>query len=175
MSLALIPKPTAAMLADGPRQSPLDRVIRPGPSPHLGFGVARPFRRDEKNDFANLGGVDLVKACVAQVLLTRSSNPNNPALQGEIDWAPERGSLLYLLKHKKNVLVEHNLAKIYVADALRRWEPRVIVRSIAVSESQTNPNVMLIRLFYDVISTNRSSNRVLYPGVEQTVAFDRAA
>lgn len=175
MTLSLIATPPASTYDQGPGTSPLDRVIRFGSLAHLGFGLTRPFRRDEKHDFACTGGLALVKSCVQQVLLTRCSNPDNPALQGEIDWAPERGSLLYLLRHKKNTLTDHARARIYVIDALRRWEPRVVLKNVSVEESQLSPNVMLINLLYDVISTNLAANRVVYPGVDQTVAFNRAA
>lgn len=167
MALQVIPRPEASVYEDV-RVSPLDRVIKLGTQPQLGHGLVRPFRRDEKNDFANTGGLALIKACVGQVLLTRGANPDRPEQQGELPWNPQFGSLLHLLRHQKNTLVLRELGRIYVVSALRRWEPRVVVKSTLVTESA--PNTLLIQLLYDV-RANTSSNLIVLEKVYQELQY----
>ena len=62
------------------------------------------------------------------------------------------------------------LARVYVVDALKRWEPRVVVTSVkATREQQDGENVLALRLRYNVISTNTPGNNVILSGIEQTV------
>jgi phage baseplate assembly protein W len=59
---------------------------------------------------------------------------------------------------------------VYVVDALKRWEPRVVVTSVEVSrEQQDGENVLAIAVTYSVISTNTPGNHVILSGIEQTV------
>lgn len=174
MPLEVIPESEAFIYQDA-TPSPLERAQSRDPLRQLGFGLIRPFRRDEKNDFANAGGLDLVRACVGQILGMRGSNQR---LQGELEWAPERGSLLYLLRHKGNDVVLQQLARVYVVDCLREFEPRVATRSVVVTR-EVGPggvdNILLIKLVYDVLAAPRPSNQVLFSSVEQTVQLQQAA
>lgn len=149
--------------------SPLDRAIKLGRAAHLGFGLLRPFQRDEKNDFANAGGVELIKACVGQVLGTRAGSDFT---QGELKWRSEFGSLLYLLRHQNNDVALQELARVYVVEALRRWEPRVRVTGVEVARESANgngQNALSIRLRYDIINVNVAGNQVYLPDVDQTI------
>jgi phage baseplate assembly protein W len=90
--------------------------------------------------------------------------------QGELPWRTEFGSLLHLLRHQRNDAVLQELARVYVVDALKRWEPRVVITSVEVTrERQDSENVLAIRLRYNVIDRNVPGNNVLIEGVEQTV------
>lgn len=52
------------------------------------------------------------------------------------------------------------LARVYVVDALKRWEPRVQVASVHVArERQDGENVLAIRLRYNIVS--RPGNVIL--------------
>jgi len=133
----------------------------------LGFGLLRPFRRDQKADFAAAGGDALIRSAVGQILGTVGSSDFT---QGELPWRTEFGSLLHLLRHQKNDRALQELARVYVVDALKRWEPRVVVTSVQIArEQQDGENVLAIRLRYNVISTNVPGNNVIFSGVEQTV------
>lgn len=133
----------------------------------LGFGLLRPFRRDQKADFAADGGDAVIKSAVGQILGTIGSSDFT---QGELPWRSEFGSLLHLLRHQKNDRVLQELARVYVVDALKRWEPRVVVTSVQASrEQQDGENILAIRLRYNVISTNTPGNNVVLAGIEQTV------
>lgn len=133
----------------------------------LGFGLLRPFRRDQKADFAADGGEAVVRSAVGQILGTMAGSDRT---QGEVPWRTEFGSLLHLLRHQKNDAMLQELARVYVVDALKRWEPRIIVTSVRVAREQQNgENVLAIRVHYNVISTNVPGNNVLLEGIEQTV------
>ncbi len=174
MALVVIPATEASVYTDA-TPSPLDRSRRIEPTGQLGYGLLRPFRRDQKNDFANGSGEELVRACVGQVLGTRGAGA---VAQGELPWAPERGSLLYLLRHQANDLVLQNLGRQYVVDALRAFEPRIRVKSTRITR-EVGPtgeeSVLLIRVVYDVLAAPQPSNLVIFPGVDQTVALSQAA
>lgn len=133
----------------------------------LGFGLLRPFRRDRKADFAAAGGEALVRSAVGQILGTMASSDFT---QGELPWRTEFGSLLHLLRHQKNDAVLQELARVHVADALKRWEPRVQLTSVQVTrERDRGENVLAIRLRYNIISANVAGNNVIVGGLEQTV------
>src|ERR1044072_5522330 len=87
--------PSSTSSTPGGPVSPLDSF--------LGYGLITPFRRDLKNDFANAGGVELVKSCVSQILGTRAASDY---VQGELPWRPRFGSLIYLAKHRKGPLLD---------------------------------------------------------------------
>lgn len=131
----------------------------------LGFGLLRPLRRDQKADFAAGGGEQLIRSAVGQILGTIGSSEVSP---GELPWRTEFGSLLYRLRHQKNDSVLQELARVYVVDALKRWEPRIVVTAVAVGrERHDGENVLAIRLRYNVISTNTPGDNVIVAGVEQ--------
>jgi phage baseplate assembly protein W len=59
---------------------------------------------------------------------------------------------------------------VYVVDALKRWEPRVVVAAVQVGREQKyGQNVLAIRIRYDVISTNVPGNNVVLSDVQQLV------
>lgn len=131
----------------------------------IGFGLLRPFQRDRKADFAADGGERLIRSAVGQILGTMGSSEST---QGEIPWRTELGSLLRLLLHQRNDSVLQELARVHVVDALKRWEPRVRVKSVkATRERQDGENVLAIRLRYDIVSS--AGSNVIIPDVEQTV------
>ena len=133
----------------------------------LGFGLTRPFQRDGRADFVATGGEQLVRAAVGQVLGTVGASEITP---GEMPWRTEFGSLLHRLRHQKNDSVLQELGRVYVVEALKRWEPRVVVTAVRVNrEPHDGENVLAIRLRYDVISVNTPGNNTILSETEQTV------
>ena len=128
----------------------------------LGRGVIRPLRRDRKNDFANATGAALVAAAVGQILGTRASDEAGSS-KGEIPWRTGFGSLLHLIRHRSNTPLLQELAKFYVIDALKRWEPRVRVTAVDVLDAgdvrPTDRRKLVLRVRFDV--TDRLGNVVL--------------
>lgn len=133
----------------------------------LGFGLLRPLRRDQKADFAAAGGEQLIRSAVGQILGTIGSSDAAP---GELPWRTEFGSLLHRLRHQKTDSLLQELARVYVIDALKRWEPRIVVTGATVRREQHDgENVLTIRIRYDVISTNTPGNSVIFSDLKQTV------
>ena len=138
----------------------------------LGAGLLRPLVRDQKQDFANAAGVDLVRACVGQILGTRASDDSGEH-QGELEWRPDFGSKLYLLQHRKGPLLSE-LARYYVIEAIGRWEPRVTNVQASATFDPTERE-LLVDLVYDVIVANVAGNNVVVAGVQQSVTVSVAA
>lgn len=131
----------------------------------LGFGLLRPFRRDLKSDFASAGGESLLRSAVGQVLGTMAQSD---VTHGELPWRTEFGSRLHLLRHRKNDAVLQELARAYVVEALKRWEPRISVTSVsATKEVLDGANVLALRIRYNLITSNVPGNNVLLSSVEQ--------
>ena len=132
----------------------------------LGRGLSIPFRRDKARDFASASGEALVRSAVAQVLGTVGASDFT---QGELPWRTEFGSLLHLLRHQKNDVALREMAKVYVQDALRRWEPRIMVTRL--DAERLDDSKLVLRLRYNVIQRNVPGNQVLLEGIEQTIAL----
>jgi phage baseplate assembly protein W len=133
----------------------------------LGFGLVRPFRRDARADLLAAGGEQVIRSAVGQILGTVGASEMT---QGEIPWRTDFGSLLHRLRHQKNDSVLQELARVYVVDALKRWEPRIVVTAVTVQREQHDgENVLGIWIRYDVISTNTPGNNVILSGIEQDV------
>lgn len=136
--------------------SPIDGI--------LGFGLTRPFQRDQKNDFASSGGVALAKSAVGQVLGTRAQGGKS---QGELRWRQEFGSKLYLLRNRKGP-AQDQLARAYVQEALQRWAPQVNVTAVATDFDRTT-RALTIHVKFDVISQSKPGNNVLLKGLTTSV------
>jgi phage baseplate assembly protein W len=135
----------------------------------LGRGLSIPFRRDRQRDFAAASGEALVRSAVAQVLGTVGASDFT---QGELPWRTEFGSLLHLLRHQKNDVALREMAKVYVQDALRRWEPRIMVTRLDAERlDDSQGSKLVLRLRYNVIQRNVPGNQVLLEGIEQTIAL----
>lgn len=131
----------------------------------LGNGILRPFRRDQKNDFANAAGRDLVLACAAQVLGMRCRGPRGA---GELLWRGDLGSRLYLLRHRLITPTLIELARHYSQDALRKWEPRIVVTRCSLAGDQQR-RALRATIGFDLISRNVPSNRVILADMKVTV------
>ncbi len=124
----------------------------------IGFGLLRPFQRGAR-DFVAGGGAEAIKSAVGQILGTLGGSEYT---QGEIPWRPELGSLLHLLRHQKNDAALQELARVYVTDALQRWEPRVRVIGVKVTrERQDGEDVLAIRVSYSLITGGSGSAATL--------------
>jgi hypothetical protein len=116
----------------------------------LGCGIVRPFRRDVRGDIRNDCGVPVVAAAIGQILGTA---------QGELLWRPEFGSRLQRLRHKTNVKGLGELARVYVAEALERWEPRVTVVAVDMEVGGTGQETTLgIRVDYRIAANGRTES-----------------
>jgi len=144
------------------RQLERRAIIDAAPGGFLGNGLVIPFRRSGK-DFASGFGIELIKSSVKQILQTRAAVRGQP---GELPWRPNFGSKFWILRHRKNNNTLKAQALIFAREALL-WEPRVEVTGVDVETgSNIDSNKLQIRVMYQIITENSSSNAVVAPQFE---------
>lgn len=98
-------------------------------------GVAFPFSRGDKGYFKESNGLDLIEGNIAQIIGT---------IPGERVMLPEFGCKI------RTILFDHinagtvSLAKMYVIDAIKQWERRVVLLGAEVAAAE---DAGCIRLF----------------------------
>ena len=140
-----------------------------GQPPFLRRGIITPFRRDQKADFANDSGVELIRSNVRQVLGTKGPGSNG---SGELPWNTEFGSLMHTLRHQNNNPVLEQIALVHVVEALARWEPRVNITDVSI---ERNRRVLTIAIRFDVIDVSGAGRTILVSGITESVSFPLAA
>lgn len=161
--------PTTVSYTLVPTSTPTESVVVPAagdavaPSPidaFLGRGIVAPLARDQKSDFTSAAGVELIRASIRRILGVRGASET---AQGELRWRTEFGSQLYRLRHQNNDDVLADIARVFVADAIARWEPRVALIDTVIQQdaSSFGPNTVLrITVRFGVINKNVPGNRV---------------
>jgi phage baseplate assembly protein W len=80
-----------------------------------------------------------------------------------------------VLRQQRNDQLLEELGRVYVVDALRRWEPRISVTSVQIGRVQHDGvNVLELRVRYDVVSTNVPGNNIILSELEQLIAVPTA-
>lgn len=130
----------------------------------FGYGLLRPFRRNDYGDFAADGGTALVRAAVGLVLGTTC---NSNTTFGELPWRPEFGSLMERLRLRNNDDELKKLARNFVIEALARWVPSVTVTEAEVVEGRRN--TLYLKVGYEI--RDQTGTRVLVPGLQTAVAL----
>ena len=126
----------------------------------LGFGITRPFHRDNNGGITAAGGADLVRACLGQLLRTRGTFRGVP---GEIPWRPTFGCALGVLKHRGNDDQHRDLALIYIQDAVDRWEPRIRLTGIdLVPRTLAGRTALLVQVRYHMIDSNTARSATAF-------------
>lgn len=144
----VVPDASGAAIA-----SPLDAF--------LGYGLLAPMRRDGHGDWANAGGLVLIRSAIRQIVGTRGPSG---AMQGELPWRTAFGSATHLLRHRNNDEDLEDFARVYVTDAIERWEPRVQVTDVQTTREETpfgKPTLLRIVVFFRLIQKNVRGNQVL--------------
>lgn len=138
----------------------------------LGYGVTYPLARGGANDFAAAGGVDLVKARVRHILSVNAGRNGRP---GEYPWRGEFGNRVGLLRHRTNNPVLGQMAQQYVIEALSLWEPCVRVAYATVRATPNDPRSLLLRVIYDIVTSNPAGNQVILPAQTLEVPLTASA
>lgn len=159
-------------------------VVTPVPTPpglapaaslpaFLGYGLVTPFRRGA-NDFDADGGAALVVSCVEELLGIKCDSPIS---RGELPWRTEFGSLLFRLRQHNDDALLQEMAKAYVQDAIKQWEPRVRVLAVTVTTPPGDLRTLLIKVGFTLISQTAPGNNVILPEdiQEATVSLQQAA
>lgn len=124
----------------------------------LGKGIKYPFTLNIVGATASSPSIsvsekqDHIRESIEQILGTSP---------GERVMLPEFGSRLRELLFEPNNDILKSLAKVYVADAIRRWEKRIIIKEVQVDN---DPDEMLlnITISYTIIKDQTEGNLV-YP------------
>lgn len=135
----------------------------------LGFGLLRPWRRDQQRDFDHDGGARLVAACVGQVIGTAAAGGRS---YGELPWRPEFGSRLHLLRFRGNTPVMREMARSWISAALARWEPRAKLRDVEVIEGyggEVAERTLALRIRFDVRDRQSPANAVVLANLTATL------
>lgn len=137
------------------------------PLDFLGRGLLIPFRRGSR-DFVSGGGVELVRSAVKQILGTQAAVGRQ--YPGELKWRPEFGSKLWILKHRNNDSTLRGQAVAFVEEAFLQ-EPRAQLLEVEI-ERDSEPNELVIRAKYQIISENVEGNQVFLPVEEEVVKIE---
>ncbi len=120
----------------------------------LGRGLRFPF------GFATQTGAteesmahDRIRESILQILETRP---------GERLIRPDFGSRVKDLAFEQNDAILEGLLRFHIADALKRWEKRIVVTDVSFDDSpeNTDRNVLLVCITYRVIPSQSEANLV---------------
>ena len=117
----------------------------------LGVGVAYPFHIDSSATVAVSAYEKSVEESIKIIISTKL---------GERIMRPDFGCRIHELLFAPNNTTTHNLAAYYVAEALKKWENRILIKDIKAYSS--GENSMNIDIEYQIRDTNSFYNLV-YP------------
>jgi phage baseplate assembly protein W len=116
-------------------------------------GIACPLRPGARGGIATAQGADAIRQSVLTILATHP---------GERLMRPTFGCPLQSLVFEPNNSATASLARFYVVDALKRWEPRIAIDDVSVvNENSKDGSSLRIELRYHPLTD----------GQEQTLAF----
>jgi phage baseplate assembly protein W len=120
--------------------APLVPPPMPGTPPLvvLGAGLVRPITRGR--DFTNGSGNESISSNVGQVLGT---------IPGTLPWRPEFGCRVHQLRHRANTPALRELARLYVEQAVTKWEPHAqVTRVELLPRKSASDNLLNVRAVY---------------------------
>jgi phage baseplate assembly protein W len=101
----------------------------------LGTGLIRPLTRG--SDWSRGVGAEVVLSNVGEVLGT---------IPGTMPWLPEFGCKVHQLRHRSNTPATKELARLYVEQAMTKWEPRAKVTKVELLDGESRQQVIAIRI-----------------------------
>lgn len=119
----------------------------------LGAGWKYPLQLDQQGDIAISRTEENIQEAIWMIL---SIAP------GERLMHPTFGCRIHELVFAPNDASTVGLARYYVEDALRRWEPRIELEDVVVQVDHDNPALLIISIDY-LIRTTDSRFNVVYP------------
>ncbi len=143
------PQPDEGEVSDTPRNPALE---------FLGKGLKFPFafqRRSGGTEISTATSSDHahVHESIRQILGTR---------RGERFLCPDFGTSLHELVFEPNGHILFGLIRHEVMTALDQWEPRIIVKEVAVAADEADEHLVLVNISYRLISSQVEGNLV-YP------------
>lgn len=115
-----------------------------------GRGLLLPFRRNQRDDFANGTGRELWQSRVE--LLLSVDGPTETST-GEIAWRPDEGTAIRLLRHKNNTSILRSMAEAYIRQGFQR-SFRGKLKLNRVTKFTKESNKVVMEVAFDVIAPN---------------------
>jgi phage baseplate assembly protein W len=117
----------------------------------LGSGWKFPPRLDNRGRIELVHQEDDVEEAIRMILLTR---------KGERPMRPEFGCEIHDLVFAPNDAATAGLARRFVTESLKRWEPRIRVLNVHTAPDRQNRERLMINIDYEVIVTQDRRNLV---------------
>jgi phage baseplate assembly protein W len=118
----------------------------------FGQGISFPLQMNNQGGIRQAGQDEKVSQSIRIILGTQ---------HGERVMRPTFGSNLRRLVYAPNNAATASLAKFYVEESLKTWEPRIQLDDVVVENDNPNGRLM-IQIYYRLKSTNEAGNLV-YP------------
>lgn len=118
----------------------------------LNQGFAQPMQVNVRGGIRKAQGDEKIRRSILTIVGTQ---------HGERLMRPNFGCNLKSLVFAPNNTATANLARYYVEEALRTWEPRIVLESVTVQNHQREGE-LLIEVRYRIKSTNESGE-VAFP------------
>lgn len=119
------------------------RINRLGPSP-LGQSTSFPLRVGTDGSIRWSQGEDNIRESIAVILQTEV---------GERIALPDFGAGLGAFLFEPNNPATHARIAHRIEDALRRWEPRIVLESVEVEEDQSDATACIATVRYRLVAT----------------------
>lgn len=119
----------------------------------LGQGLAFPLQVNPRGELALVSGMRDVEQSIYMILETAP---------GERVMRPEFGCRIHELIFDPRDAATAGLIIEYVRDALGRWEPRIEVDEVTVSQSPQQDGTLLVNIIYRVKDTH-DQRSIVYP------------
>jgi hypothetical protein len=116
----------------------------------VGRGPGFPFRPGPDHAFSYVGGMDLIRQSVTTILDTEP---------GERVMLPSFGCGLRRYLMEPNSLSTRTAMAEDITEALRLWEPRIVLTNVAVTPGE-DPSLVWIGIAYERTADRRPDNLV---------------
>lgn len=123
------------------------------PPDFLGKGPAFPLQTNSRGGIQQAGQQEKIRESILMILGTQ---------HGERVMRPTFGANLQRLVFAPNNLATANLARFYVEESLRAWEPRIEVEEVIAAPHKNETARLDIEVRYRIKTTNEPGNLV-YP------------
>jgi phage baseplate assembly protein W len=118
----------------------------------LGKGISFPLKVNPRGEIEKARGEEKIRQSILIILGTQ---------HGERKMRPDFGCNLKSLLFAPNNTTTANLARFYVEEGLKKWEPRIRLEHVVI-ENDNREGRLVIEVHYRIKSTNESNNLV-YP------------
>jgi len=119
----------------------------------LGQGLAFPLQVNPKGELALISGLRDIEQAIYMILETAP---------GERVMRPNFGCRIHELIFDPRDAATGGLIIEYVKDALGRWEPRIEVGEVTVTQAPKQDGTLLVNIFYRVKDTH-DQRSIVYP------------